>query len=96
MQIFEATPENLRELQGHKVRMNPGEGVLVVKLTAVTPRTMATAHDIVDLVNDHPGYIFVGSMSEIKAAITGNFDSVANDYAEAVKEFNNESEGIKN
>lgn len=90
MQIFEATPENLRKLQGHTVHMNSDEGILVVKLTAITPRILAESDDISTVVDGHPGYIFTGNMSDIEAAVNGSFASMAEQYAAAVKEFNNE------
>lgn len=90
MKIFEATQENLREMQGQNVRMNDDECILVVKLVAITPKTLADSNDIESVVNAHPGYIFVGMMDEIQQSIHDSFRAMANEYSKSVKEFNHE------
>lgn len=90
LHMLPADPTNWGEMQGKAVQFNTGEGALYVKFTALTPGTLKGNPDLATHVDRQPGFIYVGSMAEMRQALLEGFDEMAATYQKAVDEFNAE------
>jgi hypothetical protein len=82
---------NFAELQGKVFIPGENEGVLYVKFVALSPQTLQDNPDLAGLVENQPGFIFVGDLQDVKTKLVEYFDDMADAYkasAEAFKETN--------
>jgi hypothetical protein len=84
---FAANTTNFGELQQKKFIPNPGEGLLYFKFVALTPQTIEINTNLEGLVETKPGFIFAGSLDDIKAKLNEYFDQMAEAYEQSANEF---------
>jgi len=77
--IVSATPEILEKMKGQIFIPHEGEGVVYIKLVAITPETMCNGDPQKD-IEDAPGVLLCGQMNEIKNQINEWFDQTMEAY----------------
>lgn len=77
--ILPGTPDVIAEMKGQKIIPHQGEGVIYIKFVMIQPNTIEHG-DPQKVIDEAPGAIVCGQLSEIKDQMNKWFDETAKTY----------------